>query len=182
MNRYLIKFLIRHLKGDGGDTSASGYNFRCFDDGACIPVAPEALTMGLTMHGDQYSNFNAGKIVNIIEGLGGLRYSTVDDSFTFADNLPTNWTYMEWRVPVRTGQDAQVQYVSARVERSVEVDGTVTKTVTVEGNPFRTLIVAPYKEEKTVVSYTAGGVDEMMPEHIGWTFETGSATVTVVLE
>ena len=47
--------------------------------------------MNFAMHGDQYSNFNAGKLVNLIEGLGGLRYSTVDDSFTFADNLPTNW-------------------------------------------------------------------------------------------
>ena len=96
LRRHLIKFLIRHLKG--GDGQVSGYNRRCFDDGACIPVAPEAIRMNLEMHGDQYSNFNAGKLVNLIEGLGGLRYSTVDDSFTFADNLPTNWTYMEWQV------------------------------------------------------------------------------------
>ena len=120
--------------------------------------------------------------MNIIEGLGGLRYSNVDDSFTFADNLPTNWTFMEWRVPVRKpGQE--VQWVRARSDRSVAADGRVSKTVTVEGNPFRTLIVAPYVEEKRVVNSTAGAVVEMMPEHVGWTFNgTEATTVTVELQ
>lgn len=30
----------------------------------------------------------------------GLRYSVHEDSFTFADNLPGNWSFMEFRVPV----------------------------------------------------------------------------------
>ena len=46
----------------------------------------------------RYSNFNAGKILLFLEGIGGLRYSAHDDSFTFADNLPTEWTFMEFRV------------------------------------------------------------------------------------
>merc|ERR1719433_2602942 len=35
-----------------------------------IPVAPEARHFDGTLHGDQYSNINAGKILLIIEGIG----------------------------------------------------------------------------------------------------------------
>ena len=53
-----------------------------------IPVAPEGRHKDFSLFGDQYSNFNAGKILLILEVIGGLHYSTADDSFTFAENLP----------------------------------------------------------------------------------------------
>jgi hypothetical protein len=40
-----------------------------------IPVAPEAYKRDRTLFGDQYSNFNAGKILLYLEGLAGLKYS-----------------------------------------------------------------------------------------------------------
>ena len=123
---------------------------------------------------------NAGKIVNIIEGLGGLKYSVVDDSFTFADALPTNWTYMEWRVPVqKPGQD--VTWVTARSERRTE-EGRVVKTVTVADNPFGTLILAPWAEDAAVVtSSPAGAVSNSTPGHERWSFHRSNATVVLEL-
>ena len=81
-----------------------------------MQVAPEARTMDFAMFGDQYSNFNAGKLLLLLEGVGGLRYSVSDDSFTFADNLPREWTFMEFRVPVQK-PGADVQWVEPRVDR-----------------------------------------------------------------
>ena len=37
---------------------------------------------------DQYSNFDAGKILPILEGMAGLDYSIPDDTFTVCDNMP----------------------------------------------------------------------------------------------
>jgi hypothetical protein len=60
----------------------------------------------------QYYNFNAGKLLLLLEGLGGLRYSGHDDCFTFTDNLPQEWSFM---VPVQ--KDGAVSWVKARRER-----------------------------------------------------------------
>ena len=51
------KFTIAHLKG---------YNM---ENG--IPVAPEGRDSSYQLFGDSYSNFNAGKILLILEGIGG---------------------------------------------------------------------------------------------------------------
>ena len=51
------KFSLAHLKG---------YNM---EDG--VPVAPEGRNTDFTRFGDKYSNFNAGKILLILEGIGG---------------------------------------------------------------------------------------------------------------
>ena len=66
-----------------------------------IPVAPEGRHRDFSLFGDQYSNFNAGKILLILEGIGGLKYSTTEDSFIFAENLPLEWNFMEFHVPVQ---------------------------------------------------------------------------------
>ena len=64
------------------------------------PCSQEARRLDLTEFGNQFNNFNAGKILLYLQGFGGLRISNTEDSFTFADTLPTNWTFMEFRVPV----------------------------------------------------------------------------------
>ena len=121
-----VKFTLAHLKR---------YNMEWG-----LPVAPETRRMNFALHGDQWSNFNAGKILLLLEGIGGLRYSAVDSSFTFADVLPTNWSFMEYGVPVQA-PGAGVSWATARAERRRQGD-KVVKTVTVQGNPFRSRAAA----------------------------------------
>tara|TARA_R110002096_G_scaffold54517_22_gene140692 strand:- start:7221 stop:9425 length:2205 start_codon:yes stop_codon:yes gene_type:complete len=65
-----------------------------------IPVAPEAYRRDLTLFGDQYSNFNAGKILLYLEGLGGLHYSLLARQLTIRPALPSAWDWMEIRLPI----------------------------------------------------------------------------------
>ena len=65
-----------------------------------IPVAPEAYRRDLELFGDQYSNFNAGKILLYLEGLAGLRYSIPEDELVIRPALPREWDWMEVRLPV----------------------------------------------------------------------------------
>lgn len=65
-----------------------------------IPVAPEAYERDLKPFGDQYSNFNAGKILLFLEGLGGLNVSIPDQKVTVRPALPEAWEWMEIRLPI----------------------------------------------------------------------------------
>jgi len=169
VDRLANKFTLAHLKK---------YNM----EWGGIPVAPEARKHDFTLFGDQYSNFNAGKILLLIEGVGGLRYSTHDDSFTFADNLPTNWTFMEFHVPVVRKAGANVTWVKARAERHCE-GGKVTKTVAVESNPFKTLIVRPWVEDADVMgSSPSGAALNKTAGHADWLFTSDNANVVLKLD
>ncbi|MDG1896801.1 MAG: heavy metal-binding domain-containing protein [Fuerstiella sp.] len=83
-----------------------------------IPVAPEAYRRDLTLFGDQYSNFNAGKILLYLEGLAGLKYSVPDQQFTVRSALPKSWEWMEVRLPI-AGQWTRIRYS----EDDVQVSG-----------------------------------------------------------
>jgi len=147
-----------------------------------IPVAPEARTSAFELFGDQFSNFNAGKILLLLEGIGGLRYSVHDDEFTFADSLPTNWTFMEFRVPVIAQAGAQVTWVKARAERQCQ-GGKVTKIVTVDANPFSKLSVQPWAEDAHVVSSSPPGADtNTSAGHLSWNLAGESARVVLALD
>ena len=74
-----------------------------------IPVAPEAYERDLTLFGDQYSNFNAGKILLYLEGLAGLKYSLPDKQFTVHPALPRSWGWMEIRLPI-AGEWTRIRY------------------------------------------------------------------------
>lgn len=74
-----------------------------------IPVAPEAYERDLTLFGDQYSNFNAGKILLYLEGLAGLSYSLPDQNLTVNPDLPKAWDWMEVRLPIN-GQWTKIRY------------------------------------------------------------------------
>lgn len=65
-----------------------------------IPVAPEAYRRDLRLFGDQYSNFNAGKILLYLEGLAGLKYSVPDQMLEVRPALPESWQWMEIRLPI----------------------------------------------------------------------------------
>ena len=99
------KFTLAHLKG---------YNM---ENG--VPVSPEGRDSTYQLFGDKFSNFNAGKILLILEGIAGpirkhlfyiddrvcnintgIQYSLDADQFIFADNLPLEWSFMEINVPV----------------------------------------------------------------------------------
>ncbi|MEM7011259.1 MAG: hypothetical protein AAF585_07220, partial [Verrucomicrobiota bacterium] len=75
----------------------SNYNYH---DEWQLPVAPEAYERDLKPFGDQYSNFNAGKILLYLEGLGGLRYSIPEKQCTIRPALPDAWDWMEIRLPI----------------------------------------------------------------------------------
>ena len=80
-------------------------------------MAPEAYERDLKLFGDQYSNFNAGKILLYLEGLAGLKYSIPDQEFTIRPALPKDWEWMEVRLPI-TGQWTKVRYSKDGVEVS----------------------------------------------------------------
>ena len=65
-----------------------------------IPVAPEAYRRDGTPFGDQYSNFNAGKLLLILEGLAGIEVSIPEDRLTVRPALPEAWEWMELRLPL----------------------------------------------------------------------------------
>lgn len=115
-----------------------------------LPCAPEAMNDNYEFHGDQYSNFNAGKILLILENLLGLSYSVNDGGvFTLGETMPTEWSYMESYVPLTV--DGQTKWTYVRVDRS-ETDGTVTKDLTVRGDYQRVLNLYPWLEGKTISS------------------------------
>ena len=91
-----------------------------------IPMAPEAYRRDLSLFGDQYSNFNAGKILLYLEGLAGLRYSIPEQKLTVQPALPKAWDWMEIRLPI-AGHWTRLRYTR---------DG-----VRVTGSPLRSLKV-----------------------------------------
>ena len=74
-----------------------------------VPVAPEAYRRDLKLFGDQYSNFNAGKILLYLEGLAGLSYSVPKKRLTVNPALPKSWEWMEVRLPI-TGEWVSIKY------------------------------------------------------------------------
>lgn len=148
-----------------------------------IPVAPEARKNNPFpgLWGDQYSNFNCGKIDLIIEGLGGFKYSFADSSFTVSDHLPKEWSYMEWRVPVKHYSASEPTWVLVRTDRTVN-DDKVTKTVHVESNPMKTLKIQPWCEDKDIISATPTNYLPTSFGHIEKKFlNNRNADVTVIL-
>ena len=63
----------------------------------------------LTLFGHQYSNFNAGKLLLYLEGLGGLEVSVPGETLTVRSALPERWDWMEIRLPV-AGEWTRIRY------------------------------------------------------------------------
>ena len=79
------------------------------------PVAPEAYRRDGALFGDQYSNFNAGKILLYIEGLAGISYSIQERTIVISPALPKAWEWMEFRLPV-DGQWIRIRYSPGGIE------------------------------------------------------------------
>ena len=131
-----------------------------------IPIAPEAWSTEPAPWGDQYSNFNAGKILLILEGIAGVEYSVPESTLTVCDNMPEEWTSMEVRVPVKI--NGSIKWPRITYQRST-VNDTVEKTISVRHNPFKQLILQPWLEEGTLVNASAGySVEDQPRDHIGY--------------
>jgi hypothetical protein len=113
-----------------------------YNDEWDVPVAPEAYRRDNTLFGDQYSNFNAGKILLYLEGLAGISYSLPNDVFSVRDAMPITWNWMELEIPMR--KDAV--WTKVRIERQRKADET-RKTITIENCPLH-VVIEPWLEEK----------------------------------
>ena len=112
----------------------------------------------------------------------GLKYSVAEDYFIFAENLPKEWSFMEFEVPV-VKSDGEEQWVSCRVERERLASERSLVTVTVENNPFSQLVIRPWLEEAQLESLSPDNWLEESPPpgHLGWVFQADSAQVAVTL-
>ena len=101
-----------------------------------LPVAPEAYTRSGQLFGDQYSNFNAGKLLLLIEGIAGLRVSVPDNQLWVRDAMPKSWSWMDVWVPIAQPRTNQTEWTHLRYERRT-LDDRIIKTVAVEGCPLQ---------------------------------------------
>lgn len=111
-----------------------------------IPVSPEGRRKDFSLFGDTYSNFNAGNIDIMLEGIGGFYYNVLNSTFTHSETLPDEWTFMEFYVPIRASKDEETKWVHTYVSRN-EVDGVVYKNVSVESDYFENINVKPWTED-----------------------------------
>ena len=161
---HATKFAIEHLKN---------YNMKWG-----IPTAPEAINRSYELFGDQYSNFNAGKILVILEGIFGLEYSIVDNSFTVADNLPLQWDFMESYVPINDGINTNWTYV--RVERE-ENSASSTKTIEVTSDFSQTIHIEPWLEGKAILKAPDSFSSQASPGHIAYAV-SGKSSISLSID
>ena len=76
---------------------------------------------------------------------------------------------------------SEVTWVTARAERRC-VESQVIKTVTIENNPFMTLVLDPWAEEASLISASPPGYDENATSgHVRWQFANWTRNATVEL-
>ena len=160
------------------------YNFSAEWD---IPVAPEAYTRSGKLFGDQYSNFNAGKLLLYLEGLAGLEYSIPDSRLVVHDTMPTSWTWMEVRLPIQMPGEQKTRWPVIRYERTESKSGSeITKSIRVTDCPLR-ITIEPWSEEKRVIRsdrQPANGRNPTAsnyPHYSRYTFDAPQTTANVRL-
>lgn len=116
-----------------------------------IPVAPEALTRSGELFGDQYSNFNAGKLLLYLEGLAGLEYSIPENRLVVHDTMPTDWTWMEVRLPIQVPGHEKTHWPVIRYERSQSGD-EIARSIRVSDSPLQ-ITIEPWSEARPVIGY-----------------------------
>ncbi len=143
-----------------------------------IPIAPEAWSKQPAPWGDQYSNFNAGKILLILEGMAGLNYSIPQSTLTVCDSMPDVWSFMELRIPMKT--DGTIRWPQIMVRRDQKGD-ILQKTISVSGSPLTHLKIQPWLEGGMLLSAPKGYTTENQGRnHIGYSFEAQpNASVTI---
>jgi hypothetical protein len=149
-----------------------------------IPVAPEAYTRSGNLFGDQYSNFNAGKLLLYLEGLAGLKYSIPDDRLVVHDTMPADWQWMEVRIPVQMPGEQETRWPVIRFDRS-KSGHEITKSIRVTDCPLR-ITIEPWSEERHVTGSSThpAGVRPTSSRYASYsrfTFDNGQSTAQVSL-
>ena len=150
-----------------------------------IPVAPEAYRRDGKLFGDQYSNFNAGKILLYLEGLAGLKYSVPENKLVVLDTMPTNWNWMEVRLPITIPGEKETHWPVIRYERSQSED-EITKAIRVTDCPLQ-ITIEPWPEEKRVIRSDLQPPNGRMqtgarpPHYTGFTFDRSQSSGYVAL-
>ena len=128
-----------------------------------------------------YSNFNAGKILLILEGMAGLKYSIPDRTLSVCDNTPEEWQFMELRIPMTVEGGSHWPRVFYQRE---DHGGRVKKTISVSQCPLRHVRIQPWLEEGTLHAAPDGfTTDGQARNHIGYKFEAASdPSVTVEIK
>ncbi len=164
VGRNANKCALAHLKG---------YNMHWG-----IPIAPEAWGAEPAPWGDQYSNFNAGKILFILEGMAGIEYSLPDSELSVCDNMPEEWDSMEVRIPVEV--DGVIHWPQIIYERTTR-GKTVAKKISVNQSLFESVKIQPWLEEGRLRKGSRGYSKEGQPRnHIGYNFDGKSdSSVTI---
>jgi len=170
-NYYAIYGMYKCHVGRGANRCAlahlKGYNMKWG-----IPIAPEAWSIEPYPWGDQYSNFNAGKILLILEGIAGLDYSIPQDTLTVCDSMPEEWSSMELRVPITVKGRTHWPIVKYRRQK---IDSAIAKTISVTGNPLANLNIQPWLEEGSVLNAPKGYLTKGQGRnHIGYEFRSAS--------
>jgi len=119
------------------------------------PIAPECWDPDYKPWGSMYYNWD-GAMVNLLIGrLAGIRYSIPDQCFTVQDHLPDAWGFVETYTPVFV--NGRIQWIHVRTAR--ETLGTqIRKTVTVQNNPFETLVVESWLEDRALVQTSEASI------------------------
>jgi len=134
-NWWMIRGLYLHNVNKIANDALLGH-LKTYNMAWGMPVAPEGRRADETLFGDQFSNFNAGNIINLIEGTGGFEYSVVNNTFTHAETTPDQWDFMEWYMPIRAANSSHTEWVHTIVTREEDSDGTIHKTIEVENDIF----------------------------------------------
>jgi len=143
-----------------------------------MPIAPEAWSAEPAPWGDQYSNFNAGKILFFLEGMAGIEYSVPDQTLTVCDNMPEQWESMEVRIPVEL--NGSVRWPRITYQRFAEADA-VEKTISVQQSPLSSVKIQPWLEGGRLLSASDGYSTRDQPRnHIGYRLNGSSASSVTI--
>ncbi len=153
-----------------------------------LPVAPEAYTRDRKRFGDQYSNFNAGKLLLYLEGLAGIEYSLPENRFIVHDTMPECWEWMEFRVPIKMPGEAKTHWPVVRYQRRGSTD--ITKTIRVSDCPLA-VTIEPWTEGKPPHDITCHPkpitppitppIRTRLPDYKHYTFPKSQTSVKVTL-
>ena len=146
---------------------------------------------GGNLFGDQYSNFNAGKILLYLEGLAGLEYSIPNNRLVVHDIMPEIWNWMEVRLPIQKLGEEKIHWPVIRYERTEikNEDGglrEVTKSIKITDSPLQ-IIIEPWTEEKKVIRSHIQPLDAVQstasdyPNTNRYEFDSGQTTAQVEL-
>lgn len=172
----LIGMFVHHLGDPAWQLTLNHLlNYNYHKEWDC-PVAPEAYDRDGKPFGDQYSNFNAGKILLILEGLAGIKYSLPDNTLTITDTMPKTWGSMEVGIPIRAGKDKKTQWVKVSYKRQRN-GSNGQKTITVTNSPLN-VTINPWLEGgklagKAQLSGKGKATSTAPPAYTGYSFPAG---------